>query len=158
MGLGLEQREWLVDALATSNASFKIVAMGGQFLNPDPRFEHYARWAEEREWILARLAEDRISGVFFISGDIHHTEMTRLERPGAYPLYDLTVSALTARVSKVDAQDGNTLRLPGTAVEEHNLATLDFSGHRADRRMTITVWDAAGMKKWERVVPASELR
>ena len=156
--LGHAQREWLIDALATSNASFKIVAMGGQFLNPLPRYEAYARWAEEREWILVRLAEERISGVFFITGDIHHTELNRLERTGGYPLYDLTVSALTARVSKVDPQDGNSLRIPETVVEEHNFATLDFSGPRTDRRMTITVWDAEGRKKWERVVPAGELR
>jgi alkaline phosphatase D len=156
--LGHAQREWLVDALVASRAPFKIVVLGGQVLNPARRFEALATYPEEREWLLARIAEEGISGVFFVSGDIHHTELARLERPGSYPLYDLSVSPLTAGISRVRPDDGNTLRLPETVVEEHNFATLDFSGPRTDRQMVITVWNADGERKWERVVKARELR
>lgn len=156
--LGHAQREWLVDALAASQAPFKIVVLGGQVLNPVQRWETFATYPAEREWLLARIAEEGIRGVFFVSGDIHHTELTKLERPGTYPLYDLSVSALTAGISRVRADDGNTLRVPGTTVEEHNFATLDFSGPRTDRQMLITVWNAEGEKRWERVVKARELR
>ena len=140
--LGQLQREWLVDALVKSQAPFKIVVLGGQVLNPAERWEAFATYPAERDWLLARIAEERVSGVFFVSGDIHHTELTRLDRPGTYPLHDLSVSPLTAGVSRVRADDGNLLRVPGTVVEEHNFATLDFSGPRTDRQMVITVWNA----------------
>ncbi|HJS48526.1 MAG TPA: alkaline phosphatase D family protein [Gemmatimonadales bacterium] len=156
--LGEAQREWLVDALVASRAPFKVVVLGGQVLNPSARFESLARFPADRDWLLARLAEERVPGVFFVSGDIHHTELTRLDRPGTYPLHDLSVSPLTAGISRVRADDGNTLRVPGTVVEERNFATLDFSGPRTDRQMVITVWNADGVKRWERVVKASELR
>jgi alkaline phosphatase D len=156
--LGQLQREWLVDALVKSQAPFKIVVLGGQVLNPAERWEAFATYPGERDWLLARIAEERVSGVFFVSGDIHHTELTRLDRPGTYPLHDLSVSPLTAGVSRVRTDDRNTLRVPGTVVEEHNFATLDFSGPRTDRRMTVTVWNADGERKWERIVRARELR
>ncbi len=156
--LGHDQREWLVDALVMSEAPFKLVVVGGQVLNPVQRWETFATYPDERDWLLARIAEEKVTGVVFVSGDIHHSELTRLERPGTYPLYDLSVSALTAGISKVRPGDGNTFRVPGTTVEEHNFATLDFSGPRADRQMVVTVWNADGAKRWERTVKASELR
>lgn len=36
--------------------------------------------------------------MFFLSGDIHYTHLTERERPGTYPLIELTCSPLTARV------------------------------------------------------------
>ena len=46
------------------------------------------------EWLAAR----RIDGVVFLSGDIHYSHLTERERPGHYPLVELTCSPLTSRV------------------------------------------------------------
>lgn len=159
--LGEDQREWLIDALASSRAPFKFVVMGGQVLNPVARWESYATFPEEREWLLRRLAEEGIPGVMFLTGDVHHTLLTRLERQGTYPLYDLTISPLTAGVAtgvNPEAPNPNHLLVPGTLLVERNFATIDVSGPRTDRRMTITVIDSSGRERWTRTIAASELR
>jgi len=154
--LGEEQIRWLVDALASSNATFRIVAMGGQVLNPAARFENYATFPEERERLLEAIRAENIPGVIFLSGDRHHTELTKLDRPGTYPLYDLTVSPLTAGLASPDTT--NTLQVPGTYVREHNFAILSFDGPRTERRLTMTVVGADGVERWSRTIVATELR
>jgi alkaline phosphatase D len=73
--LGPAQRQWLLDALTSSRAPFKVVAIGGQFLNPIAVFETASAMApEERAVILEEIGRRRIEGVVFLSGDRHHAE------------------------------------------------------------------------------------
>ena len=83
--LGPRQLAWLLDALTSSHATFKVVVGGGQFLNQYTFFETYAWYPRERERLLAAIGERRIGGVLFLSGDRHHSELLRLPRPEAYP-------------------------------------------------------------------------
>ena len=157
--LGTRQLHWLRDALISSRATWKIIALGGQLLNPVPAFETYANCApEEREELLHMLEQERISGVVILSGDRHFTELSRLERPGLYPLYELTVSPLTASPFAAAAQEPNPLRLPQTLVTERNFALLEFTGPSTDRALHIRVYNSAGNLLWERTLRAAELR
>ncbi|HEX8298512.1 MAG TPA: alkaline phosphatase D family protein [Rubricoccaceae bacterium] len=162
--LGSVQYQWLVEALTASRAPFKVVAMGGQIVNPAPIFETYANVAgQERAALFAALAERRIDGVVFLSGDRHHAELQRLERPGTYPLYDFTSSPLTAGVSDSASRDGSPerdapTRIAGTLVNTtRNFGTLTFSGTRADRSLTMRTYDPAGAVLWEHTVRAADL-
>lgn len=155
--LGDAQLEWLIDALAYSRAPFKIVAVGGQVLNPAAVYENWSTYPEALDRLLAAIHRERIEGVIFLTGDRHHTELTRMERPGAYPLHDLTVSPLTAGISSM-TDEPNTMRVEGTLVQAHNFATLDFSGPRTDRSLEIAVRDADGGVLWTRTIRAAELR
>ena len=153
------QLDWLIDGLATSTATFRFIVSGSQILNPDARFENYSTFPEERAKLLAALEENDIWGVIFLTGDVHHSMLTRLNRRGTYPLYDLTISPLTAGPSRVtDESSSNHLRLPGTLYADHNFATLDFSGPRTDRVLTITVRAADGSEVWTREIRAQDLR
>lgn len=158
--LGDDQIRWLVDGLVSSNATFKIVAIGGQVLNPVAKFENYATYPEEREKLLKAIQSEGVRGVIILSGDRHHTELTGMainptER-GGYTLYDLTVSPLTSTPAP-DSTEANTLRVPGTFVGERNFATLDFAGARNDRSVTIQVRNASGKLLWERRIAAKDL-
>jgi alkaline phosphatase D len=155
---GEAQLRTLVDRLVSSQATFKLVATGGQVLNPVAGSENYAGWPEERGRLLDAIAAERITGVVFLSGDRHMTELTAMPRAGTYPLYDLTVSPLTAGPYAKGAEEKNTLRVEGTFVGEHNFAVLSFSGSRKERVMTITIHDRSGAAKWTREIKASELR
>lgn len=155
---GDAQLQWFIDALASSHATFKIVAVGGQVLNPAARFENYATYPDERQRFLDLITQEKVPGVLFLSGDRHHTELTRLDRPGSYPLYDLTVSPLSAGVSAPPADENNTGRVPGTLVNARNFASLEFRGPRLDRVLTIRVLDENGKEVWNREIRASELR
>jgi alkaline phosphatase D len=156
--LGDRQVDWLISALKASPATFKVVAIGGQVLNSAAVFENYAKVPEERARLLEALRAERIPGVLFLSGDKHWTELSRMEREGTYPLYDLTVSPLTAGPSDRWKSEQNAYRVDGTLVTERNFGMLDITGPREDRVLTITIRDAGGNVKWTRAIPASELR
>lgn len=154
---GEAQLQWIIDALATSRATFKIVAVGGQVLNPAAVYENYATYPDERQRFLDLIAQEHIPGVLFLSGDRHHTELTRLDRAGAYPLYDLTVSPFSAGVHAPPADEQNTGRVDGTLVNARNFAALDFRGPRGARVLTLRVFDENGKELWNRAIKASDL-
>lgn len=129
---GREQIEWLVDVLKNSWAPFKIVVAGGQILNPVKQWETFARFEEERKLLFDLIAKENIPGVIFFSGDIHSSEITRLEREGTYPLYEFTVSSLTAGVSKPKPEN-NTARYGIDNLAEHNFGLFKVTGPRKDR-------------------------
>ena len=163
--LGREQVQWLLDALTGSRAPFKVVALGGQFLNPAPVFETYAAVAPaERAFLLDQIRLRGIDGVVFLSGDRHHGELVRVDRPGTYPLYEFTSSPLTAGASTAaldpdSPEYENPARVPGTLVAgRRNFGTLSVSGPRTDRTMTMRAHGADGAVLWERTVRAADLR
>ena len=163
--LGPEQRQWILDALTGSQAPFKVVAVGGQFLNPVPVFETFAAIAPaERDALLDEIARREIDGVVFLSGDRHHAELIRIDREGTYPLYEFTSSPLTAGAStyatRTDSPEyENPARVPGTLIAgEHNFGTLTVTGPRTDRTMTMRAYTASGALAWEHAVRARDLQ
>jgi len=154
--LGKEQIEWLLDNLATSTATFKIIALGGQVLNPVAIYENYANYPEELNELLTAIEREKINGVIFLSGDRHHTELSKLERNGSYPLYDLTSSPLTSSSHTNDSEQ-NTLRVPGTLVNQRNFAILEFIGEKSKRALVISVYSTNGSLFWKREILATEL-
>jgi alkaline phosphatase D len=152
--LGKEQIDWLIEILKFSRAPFKFVAVGGQVLNPAAVYETYAVYGEERKYLLDRINEEEIEGVVFLTGDRHHTELSKLETENGIIVYDLTVSPLTAGTHRPD-DEKNTLRVENTSVNDRNFAVLSFSGERRDRSMKISIFDQSGVLKWEKDIAAN---
>jgi alkaline phosphatase D len=150
--LGNAQIDWLIRALRYSDATFKIVAMGGQFLNDAVVFENYATVPAERQRIIDRLDAEGISGVVFLTGDRHFTELSRMVLPNGKELLDLTVSPLTS--GAYTPKEENHLSVPGSRVAERNFALLHFSGKKGERTMRISVHGSDGTLIWEQVVNA----
>lgn len=150
--LGDSQIDWLLRALTYSKAPFKLVAMGGQFLSTANEYENHATVPEERQMIIDRIQTSGITGVIFLTGDRHFTELTELVLPDSTVIRDLTVSALTSGTYAPSGK--NTLSVPGTAVSEHNFAVLTFSGPKDRRTMRIEVRDTGGELLWERMIDA----
>lgn len=154
---GKKQIDWLIENLKASQANYKIIGTGGQILNPAQVHENYANYAEERAYLLKRLEEENIWGVFFLSGDRHHTELSKMPRSKTYPLYDLTVSPLTSGTHD-PREEGNIYQEANTLVSEQNFAILDFNGKWGERQMDITVYNKKGKKQWERTLEVDDLR
>ncbi len=147
--LGEQQINWLIESLKFSKAPFKIVAMGGQFLNTGKNFENYSNWSTERQRIIEAIESNNIKGVFFLTGDRHCGEFSELKLSNGECIYDLTVSPLTSTAYDITKEE-NTCRVDGTLVPERNFATLHFSGGKDHRVMTISVFDAQGVLKYEK--------
>jgi alkaline phosphatase D len=152
------QVEWLIDALVDSKATFKIVAIGCQVLNPLAIFENYTTYPDEWKKLMDAIEKEGIKGVIFVSGDRHFTELTKMERPGTYPLYDFTISSLTAGSNPNSVSEKNTMRVPGTFVGEHNFAIFEVSGAFKERVLKCTVYNTTGKEMWTHSIKGSELR
>ncbi|MBK9759047.1 MAG: alkaline phosphatase family protein [Flavobacteriales bacterium] len=150
--LGDAQIDWLIRALKYSDASFKMIALGGQFLNSAAVYETYSMYPLERQRILDRLNAEGIKGVVFITGDRHHTVLSKLNLPNGQPVYDLTVSPLTSSVH--EPKESNTLAVEGTLVSARNFATVRFKGPLKQRIMSITIRDENGKELWTKDIQA----
>lgn len=156
--LGDAQIEWLIGALASSTATFKIIAVGSQFLTTDLRKECFMHVPEERRRLIEAITANKISGVMFITGDVHGAELSKLERYGSYPLYEFTSSAITAGSNKGIADQPNDFRVEGTAFGGHNYGTITVSGKRKERVLTLRLFDKDGAMVWEKILSEEDLR
>lgn len=157
--LGETQLRWLLDALTTSRATFKVVVGGGQFLSPYDRWEGYAQFAYERDRILDELRKRRVEGLIFLSGDRHHSELVRLTPKGFYPLYDFTSSPLTSKGATASGELNSPVRVDGTLVtKKRNFGMLHFSGEGESRAVLLETRDAAGKRLWQHEIKAIDLK
>ncbi|HZL98794.1 MAG TPA: alkaline phosphatase D family protein, partial [Planctomycetota bacterium] len=141
---GPEQREWLVQGLKDSTATFKLVANGNQMLNPLLRFEALGRFPTEQRELLAALVRERIEGLLFLSGDRHASELLRRRPedfglPPAYEWYEFTSSPLTGGLPDLSAEADNPARVEGTWVMgRRSFGLLEFLGPAGDRRVVLS--------------------
>ena len=156
--LGREQIGWLLDALKSSSASFKFVVMGGQFLNSAETGENYINLAPgERREILDRIDAEDIPGVLFLSGDRHHSVLMKKENGVDYPLYEWTVSPLTAGPSSPSAGE-NQYRVPGSLFERRGFGFAEIRGPRDDRVLRLGLHDSDGERIWMTEIFQRDLR
>lgn len=157
---GQKQMDWLIDALTFSNANFKVVVTGGQVVNPNALFENLSTCPKEYNELFERIAEHKISGLVFITGDRHHTSLRKLERTNNYPIYDLTVSSLTSGMAKAQAVEKTSPDLiEGTLVEDlQTFGLIEVTGPQADRKLIINIIDNTGKERWKHVLSANELK
>ena len=156
--LGKDQMDWLKNSLLHSFATFKIVAVGSQVLNPVSPFDKWWDFPVEYDELMNFIKEYRISGVVFLTGDRHHSEIIKVDRPGHYPLYDITVSPLTSGGYPFStAEKNNPYRVIGFDLKQ-NYAKFSFTGKRGERKMTVQYLGLKGENLGEWSVTEVELR
>ncbi|MEZ5303859.1 MAG: alkaline phosphatase D family protein [Verrucomicrobiales bacterium] len=95
--LGPVQVAWLKDRLREAKGTFKVLvssvpwAMGTKPGSLDTWDGHSAERAE----IFDFIAKEKIGGIVLISADRHRSDAWKIERPGAYDLYEFSSSRLT---------------------------------------------------------------
>ena len=155
--LGRHQIDWLIDALRSSRAPFKFVCVGGQTISNAAVYENYATYPQERASLLQRIDDEKIEGVIFLSGDRHHTEISKMPRPESYPLYDITCSPLTSGTHR-PKDENNDFLLEDKTYYERNFGIVSVSGPRTDRQLNLTIYNSQGQSQWDFKVSARELR
>ena len=144
---GPMQMEWLKNSLEFSTATFKIIVIGSQVLNPLGKAESMQRYSAEYNELINFIKKQKINGVVFFSGDRHHSEVIKVEQPGFYALYDVTISPYTAGVSKASGEEkNNQYRVNGTLVEENNFGKISVSGNKDNRILKVDFIGTKGQK------------
>lgn len=140
--LGEAQWKWLDEQLRVP-AELRIIASSIQFLSEFSGGEAWANLPREKQRMLDLLKTTQANGVLFISGDRHWAELSRLDRPGDYPLYDLTSSALT-EAHKRGSPTPNIFR-EGPTYHGNNvgLINIDWTAHDPAVRVQLFGVDGA---------------
>lgn len=155
---GKEQLEWLKNSLLYSTAPFKIIATGSQVLNPVSPYDRLMNCPIEYDELMNFLKDNNISGVLFLTGDRHQSEVIKVERPGTYPLFDVTASPLTAGTHAFGGPEkNNPYRVYGLD-EKQNYSKFNFSGARNQRKLTVEFFGIKGDKLGEWSVSENELK
>lgn len=156
--LGKQQMEWLKNSLLYSSATFKIITLGSQVLNPVSPYDKLKDFPAEYEELMNFLSDYKINGVIFLTGDRHHSEIIKVDRPGTYPLFDVTVSPLTSGTHKFGGPEKeNPFRVIGID-EKQNYAKFSFSGKRNERKLMVEYFGVKGEKLGEWTISEKELK
>ena len=156
--LGKQQMTWLKNSLLYSTAAFKIIVVGSQVLNPASPYDKWVDFPAEYYEIMDFIKEYKLNGVLFLTGDRHHSEIIRVERPGTYPLYDITVSPLTSGTHTFgNTEKDNPWRIVGID-QKQNYGRFSFTGKRGERKLTVTYLGLKGEKLAEWSVNEKELK
>lgn len=159
--LGDRQMEWLENGLLFSSASFKFLAFGSQVLNPLNDFEGFLHYRAEYNELIQFITKYRISGVIFLSGDRHISEIIKVQPAGLYPLFDITSSAFTSGNSPKFMQGkeaANPYRVVPEPVLDQNFIKLSVSGARYNRIATIEAINVDNKVVWQYVLHQADLK
>jgi len=122
--LGAEQWRWL-EAELKKPADIRLVCSGSQFAIEFNGYEAWANFPHEQQRMLDLIRTTEANGVFFLTGDVHYGEISRIENPGSYPIYDITSSGIT---STWDFPTQNKNRIEGPVMDNHfGLLTIQWS-------------------------------
>ena len=156
---GPKQMDWLKNGLAASLANFKIIVTGSQTLNPYSPWDCLQNYPIEFNELMDFLTSQKVTGVIFLSGDRHHSEIIRFDRSEQYPLYDITTSPLTSGIGYVSGKEvNNPSRVDGTLVQVQSYARITVSGAPRERRFKVEFIGTKGEKLAEWSVGETELK
>ncbi len=161
--LGEKQISWLFFQLSHSRAPFKFVCLGGQFLNENTDKESFNNYKQERQRILDYIINNHISGVIFLSGDRHHTELIKYnqrETDLGYSIYELTSSALSSRPgnARETSEAENPMRINSSLVTENNYCRIKIDGSKGERKLTFACFDKNDAAQWEFSIHENQLK
>jgi alkaline phosphatase D len=145
--LGEAQWQWLGQQLRAP-AEVRIIASSIQFISEFSGAEAWANMPREKQRMLDLLKKTNANGVIFISGDRHWAELSRLDRPGDYPLHDITSSALTEK-HKRGTPTPNRFR-DGPTFHDTNVGLITIDWRKEGPVIFLQVIDANGKARIEK--------
>ncbi len=151
--LGAEQKRWLKDELRASRAPFKVLVSGGGFSKAERGGDSWAVYTHERDELFDFIRDNRIEGVFGISGDSHMGELNCVPRSeqGGYDFYDLCSSPLANFPDSDFVDQMPEVRIRGTYTRSCNIGLMDFNFDDGPR-MSYTLHSTIGAPVWEPLV------
>lgn len=149
--LGDAQWAWLKTVLQEP-ADLRLVATSVQFSSSYHGFESWRLFPGQRRKFQELIKETHAEHLFFISGDMHYSEVSKLDNdPALYPLYDFTSSAINQSWSP----EGNQNRIPGMVYGDPNTGLIEIDWQ--NQTLTFTTIDDANTVRFKHAVPFSDM-
>ena len=163
---GDRQFNWLKQSLlhskALRNYRFKFIVTGGQVIQTavkTMRSESHELYRREREELIDFIKANNITGVVFLTGDVHHTGLYRRPLSETQSIYELTSSPLSSGAWNAAASEKakDPFVVPGTLVGTQNYCQVSIVGPKDARALHIRCFDKTNALQWEHTIPASDL-
>lgn len=150
--LGEKQWVWL-DQELQKPADVRIIGSSTQFGIEYNGYEAWVNYPHEQKRFLDLIKKNKANGVLFISGDVHYAEISKMEVPDLYPIYDVTSSGLS---STWKFATPNANRIEGPIMDNHfGLLTINLQSQNPEIKSEI--WDVRGNQRVEFTIPLSEI-
>jgi alkaline phosphatase D len=95
--LGAQQKDWLLDAIASSSATFKVIATSvPMYGGGDDRWDGFPT---ERKEIFHWIRDRKITGVTFIAADLHFASVAQVSRHP--PTKEIVVGPMAAPLNSL---------------------------------------------------------
>ena len=160
--LGKEQWLWLEKALQKS-ADVRLLVSSIQVI-PDKRgYESWGNFPYERQKLFNLIKSTNAHGVLLLSGDSHFSELS-CYKSGAYPLYEITSSAMAhhhnTKDGKATKYSGfpNEYRVKGSDYTAGNFGVVSIDWKGNDTSIQIELKSTAGSSYFTRTIKLSELQ
>jgi len=161
---GRQQLEWLKQSLLAAKQlnhfKFLFIATGNQMLQTQMTSESHELYRREREELMDFIVENELTGVVFLTGDVHFSALYEREMPDDRKIYEVTSSPLSSGSFNVAAtsRTEDPQLIDGTLVGDQNFVKIAVSGEGAERQLTVTCIDKQGVERFTRVIKLSELQ
>ena len=133
--LGKEQWIWLKNELSNPY-DVRIICSATQFGIEWNGYESWANFPNEQQKMLDLINETNAEGIIFISGDVHYSEISKIETEN-YPIYDFTSSGLSS-TWKFATPNKNRIEGP---VMENNFGLITLKGDNNKTAISLETWD-----------------
>ena len=150
--LGQEQWSWLEKELQKP-ADLRIIASGSQFGHDYNGYESWTLFPFERERMFKLIEKTPANGVVFISGDVHWGELSKVERKGMYPIYDITSSGINKSWKSFEP---NSKRV-GKVMRENHFGQIEIDWSLKDPKLSFSIIDLKGKKVIDHKISLSKL-
>lgn len=155
--LGEAQWNWLEEELKKP-AEVRIIVSSIQVISWEKGMECWGNMPHERQRLFKLIETTKAKGVFFISGDVHFTELSMTNDQGPYPLYDLTSSGLNQSPGRNWYTSVNSYRQDDKVYPGRNFGLIVIDWSDKDTKITLQGRKESGEIAHETIVPLSKLR
>ena len=162
---GRRQMEWLKQSLLAAKElehfRFLFIATGNQMLQTAPFGEPHELYRREREELMEFIVENEITGVVFLTGDVHHSALYRRQiGDSSQWVYEITSSPLSS--GSWDAAKSHKANDPhviaGTLIGTQNFVKVSITGKGSKRAIRVVCIDKEGTTRFDHTIPGAELR
>ena len=144
---------WLRDELRKP-ATIRIIGSSTQFATDWNGWETWGNYPLQQQKMFDLIKETRSNGVVFISGDVHYSELSMQQKPGMYPIYDMTASGIT----QVEHHASNNQYRIDKAINTRNFGMIDIDWSKADPEILFRGFDWQAHERIVHGVKLSDLR
>ena len=155
--LGEAQWKWLEEELKKP-ADVRVIVSSIQVISWEKGMECWGNLPHERDRLFKLIETTKANGAFFISGDVHFTELSMTKDEGPYPLYDITSSGLNQSPGRTWYTSINSYRQDDKVYPNRNFGLIRIDWAGKDTTITLQGRKESGEVAHETVVPLSKLK